>query len=329
MSLWKQVLRTNFTDREELGAYLQIDPCQLLARPKFVLNLPRRLAEKIQKGTLEDPILRQFVPLKEERDLDPGFHEDPVSDVLFKKSDKLIQKYAGRALVVSTSACAMHCRYCFRQNFPYETKKKGYEEELAELRENSSITEVILSGGDPLSLPDETLGPLLSDLDTIAHLTKIRFHTRFPIGIPERIDASFLNILAQVKKQVWFIIHVNHPLELDQEVISALKSIAKLGIPLLCQSVLLKGVNDDLKTLKALCETLVDHGITPYYLHQLDRVQGAAHFEVPREKGLALIKELMAHLPGYAIPRYVEEVAGQLSKTNVEVIKILGNDVHL
>ena len=317
MSFWKKVLRTNFTDVRELAAYLNIPTEKLFIHSKFVLNLPRRLADKIEKGRMEDPLLRQFVPLQEETIPHLEFLPDPVGDVTFKKSDKLIQKYHGRALVVSTSACAMHCRYCFRQNFPYETQRKGFEKEIRELQENTSITEAILSGGDPLSLSDEVLGNFLKELDKIPHLTKIRFHTRFPIGIPERIDDSFIALLSEVQKQMLFVIHVNHPKELDEDVLKALKSVAKLGIPLLCQSVLLKGVNDNLEILKALFEKLIDHGIIPYYLHQLDKVQGASHFEVPREKGLHLIQELLAHLPGYAIPRYVEEIPGALSKKNI------------
>lgn len=315
MSLWKKILRTNFTDVGELAQFLELDPSLLLRNPKFILNVPRRLAAKMEKGRLDDPLLRQFVPLLAEGVTHEGFQQDPVQDTLFLKREKLIQKYAGRALLISTSACAMHCRYCFRQNFPYETSRKGFQRELEALQSNPYLTEVILSGGDPLSLADETLHQLLQDLDRIPHLKRIRFHSRFPIGIPERIDASFLHILSQVEKQIWFVVHINHPRELDQEVFSALKSLQKLGIPVLNQSVLLKGVNDRLEILKELSEALVDQGIVPYYLHQLDQVQGAAHFEVPQEEGLKLISALSTTLSGYALPRYVQEIAGSPSKT--------------
>lgn len=315
MSLWRKILRTNFTDVVALAQFLELDPSYFITHPKFVLNVPRRLAEKMEKGSVQDPILRQFVPLLAENAQHERFQQDPVQDRSFLKVEKLIQKYAGRALVVSTSACAMHCRYCFRQNFPYETTRKGFDAELETIRINPSLSEVILSGGDPLSLSDESLQDLLQQLDGIDHLKRIRFHSRFPIGIPERIDASLLRILAQVRKQIWFVVHVNHPRELDQDVFLALKSVQKMGIPVLNQAVLLKGVNDQLEILKELSETLADHGILPYYLHQLDRVQGAAHFEVPAEIGLKLVRDLSHSVSGYALPRYVQEIAGSPSKT--------------
>ena len=288
MTSWKAVLRTNFTDIDKLADFLNLseaDRACLHSRPRFILNLPLRLASKMQKGTLKDPLLRQFVPLLEEERRAPGFVPDPVQDVLFQKDGKLLQKYPARALVISTSACAMHCRYCFRQNYPYETEVKGFEKELATCRQDKTLREIILSGGDPLSLSNELLKELLDALDRIPHLKRIRFHTRFPIGIPERIDDEFLSILASLKKQVWFVVHSNHPLELDEEVLASLKRIQKLGIPILNQSVLLNGVNDELETLTALCERLTDHGFLPYYLHQLDRVQGTSHFEAPPKEG--------------------------------------------
>lgn len=209
----------------------------------------------------------------------------------------------------------MHCRYCFRQNFDYDTENKGFENEITLIAADPSIREVILSGGDPLSLSNDVLRALLIQLSAIGHLRHIRFHTRFPIGIPERVDEQFLSLLSSLPQRIWFIIHANHPRELDADVLSALKRLQKAGVVLLNQSVLLRGVNDNVDTLEELCLLLVDHGILPYYLHQLDRVEGAAHFEVAEERGKALITALNARLPGYAVPKYVQERAGDPNKT--------------
>lgn len=314
---WRQILRSNFTQWKKLADYLELNEKQkelILPKSHFPLNLPLRLAQKIGKRTLDDPILRQFLPTHAESQTIPAFVEDPVGDSICRRESKLLHKYEGRVLLVCTSACAMHCRYCFRQNFDYDVVDPTFVKELEVIANDKSIHEVILSGGDPLSLPDRTLAALLDELDQMPHIKRIRFHTRFPIGIPERIDEAFLSLLKEIRCKVWFVIHANHPLELDQEVMSALKSIQNLGIMILSQAVLLRGVNDDVDTLKLLCETLVDHGILPYYLHQLDRVQGAAHFEVSEEQGHFLIREIAKQLPGYAVPKYVREVSGEPCK---------------
>ncbi len=317
---WRAVQRKNFTQFKTLFEFLELQPHhlpQLLEKSPFPLNLPYRLAAKIAKSTLEDPILRQFLPLAKEAVITPGFTADPVGDEPSRTSSKLLHKYQGRALIVCTSACAMHCRYCFRKNFSYETDK-SFDTEIQAIVEDPSITEVILSGGDPLSLSNATLQDLIDCLSAIPHLNRLRFHTRFPIGIPERIDAPFLEILANTRLQSYFIIHCNHPQELDGDIFAALKKIQRLGIPVLNQAVLLKGVNDDIDALKTLCETLSDQGIMSYYLHQLDRVQGSAHYEVAEEKGRDLVQQLQALLPGYAVPKYVREVAGEPSKTPLD-----------
>lgn len=318
MALWREIQRENFTRIPPLLDFLEIEEIhrkRILSSPRFPLNLPRRLARKIGKNTMDDPILRQFVPLVEERVWAPGFTPEPLQDSSFRKSKKLLQKYNDRVLLISTSSCAMNCRFCFRQNFPYEKEKIGFEEELAHLSRDSSISEVILSGGDPLSLSDAALSSLFMRLSAIPHLERIRFHSRFPIGIPERIDASFLSILARVRKQIFFVIHCNHPRELDPEVIASLKDIASLGIPLLNQSVLLKGVNDDPKILIELSRTLTNAGIIPYYLHELDPVEGTSHFALPKEVGPELIRAVREGISGYGVPRLVREEPGHPSKT--------------
>jgi EF-P beta-lysylation protein EpmB len=317
---WRQIQRENFSQWKALVDFLELDEknqAQVLKSAHFPLNLPRRLAEKIKKNHLEDPILKQFIPLQEELKTAPGFCADPVSDGSFQKASKFLHKYPGRALLLCSSSCAMHCRYCFRQNFPYATGQAVFGPELELIRDDDTLEEIILSGGDPLSLSDRVLQSLLHELSSISHIKRIRFHTRFPIGIPERIDASFLHVLESIQTQMIFIVHINHVRELDADVLESLKKIQKLGIPVLNQAVLLKGVNDNLATLKTLFETLVNHGILPYYLHQLDRVQGASHFEVEEEIGLQLMQQLRDCLSGYAVPHYVREIAGKSSKTRI------------
>ena len=315
--LWRHIQKENFTNALELADFLELSEDtrqKLLLAPKFALNLPRRLASKIAKNDPSDPLFRQFVPLLEEQIQQPGFVPDPVSDTIFRKEKKLLHKYSGRALLLPTSACAMHCRYCFRQNFPYDTTS-DLTQELAYLNAHTDLREVILSGGDPLSLSDAALMQYLRAIDAIPHIRRIRFHTRFPIGIPERIDASFLELLSASQKQIYFTIHCNHPRELDPDVVQALRKIAQLGIPLFNQSVLLKGVNDHEETLLSLCEALVDAGIIPYYLNLLDPVQGSGHFEVSAARGRELLQYVQDRLSGYGVPQLVREEQGARSKT--------------
>lgn len=318
---WRNVQKDNFTDLKKLFEFLHLDfevyQHLVIQSSRFPLNLPRRLAEKIEKRVWNDPILRQFLPLKEERTPNPLFLLDPLSDLSFRKKPKLLHKYKGRALLLCTSACAMHCRYCFRQHFDYEVSDKLFEEELNLIAQEPSISEVLLSGGDPLSLSTPHLSHVIDSLSAISHVKRIRFHTRFPMGIPERIDSEFLELLKKCSKQIIFVLHCNHPKEFDGEIFSSLRKIQDLRIPILTQSVLLRGINDQLETLKTLFELLINHGIIPYYLHQLDRVQGATHFEVSEEEGKILMKQLAVELPGYALPRYVREVPNKPHKSHL------------
>lgn len=318
---WRQIMRQNFTNWSKLADFLELDAEQrthILVKTRFPLNLPVRLADKIKKGTLDDPILRQFLPTVDEEIVIPGFAKDPVGDDRVRCAPKLLHKYQGRVLLVCTSACAMHCRYCFRQNFDYEVQEKAFDKELAIIAADPSINEVILSGGDPLSLSNELLEDLLIRLGAIPHIRKVRFHTRFPVGIPERIDAGFIGMVRDSKLKIFIVIHANLAQELDDEVIAALTALRQAGAILLNQSVLLRGVNDSVEALQALCERLVDSGILPYYLHQLDRVQGAGHFEVTEGEGKALMRELAMRVPGYALPRYAKEIAGEPGKTLID-----------
>jgi len=316
--VWKTLLRKNFRRLDKLTNYLELTPeqCELLSpHPTFALNVPFRLAQKMRKGDVNDPLFKQFVPTKDELITHPDFTSNPVGDPASRKESKLLHKYTGRALILVSSACVMNCRYCFRQHFPYESEERGFAKELELIKNDPTIHEVLLSGGDPLSLSDQLLENLLNELANISHVKRLRFHTRFPVGVPERIDESFLKIIQESTLQIYFVLHINHPNELDSHFFEHIKKLQLLGVILLNQAVLLRGINDDAKTLINLCETLVDHGIIPYYLNQLDRVAGSVHFEVEEEKGLALIKEIAKSLPGYGVPKYIREIAGQPFKT--------------
>jgi EF-P beta-lysylation protein EpmB len=315
---WRTIQNQNIKHWEELCDFLELEEkyrSLILKSTRFPLNLPLRLAKKIAKNSWEDPILRQFLPTLEENKSVAGFLRDPVRDALFQREKKLLKKYHGRALLLTSSACAMNCRFCFRQNFDYEREIKGFEHDLEDIREDATLSEIILSGGDPLSLSNGILQQLIDELGKIEHVKRLRFHSRFPIGIPERIDEEFLYMLDESSLQIFFVIHCNHPREMDEEIYAALKKIQRLGIPVLNQAVLLKNVNDNLETLHELCEALVNHGILPYYLHQLDKVEGAAHFEVETSQGAKLIQALNERISGYGVPRYVAEIAGEKAKT--------------
>lgn len=316
--LWRLIQRDNFNHLGKLADFLELtaDQKNQISRiQNFPLNLPYRLAQKMKKGTLDDPLFRQFVPLLDEEVMSLGFTEDPLEESKRRPSLKLLHKYHGRVLLLCTSSCAMNCRYCFRRHFDYEQGSKIFTNELNYIRDDTSIQEVILSGGDPLSLSNQSIESLLKEIFLINHVKKIRFHTRFPIGIPERIDEGLIEIFKEAPIQIIFVIHCNHPNELDDHLFNYISKIQKLGVVVLNQSVLLKDVNDNVETLFDLFKTLSDHGILPYYLHQLDRVQGAAHFEVSEEKGVELICQLRTLLPGYAVPRYDREDPEKLSKT--------------
>ncbi|MBM3202091.1 MAG: KamA family radical SAM protein [Chlamydiae bacterium] len=320
MTLWKSILKKNFHKTEALLDFLDFDEknrALVLQKARFCLNVPIRLAEKMAKNAPDDPLFLQFVPLKKELDKHHESLSDPVQDRCFQKTALLLQKYQSRALLVTNGVCAMHCRFCFRQNYPYNFSEKVFEKELAIIKSDPSIHEIILSGGDPLSLSDDILRALILNINQIPHIKVIRFHTRFLIGIPERVSEEFLSLLKESKKQIVFALHINHKKELDQDVFDYVKKIQLLGIPVLTQTVLLKDVNDTKEALKELFLDLISKGMIPYYLHTLDPVQGAMHFDVSIEEAKGLIKELRKELPGYSIPRLVKEIPGKEHKTPI------------
>lgn len=293
------------------------------AAAQFPILVPEPYLKRIKKGDPNDPLLLQVLASSLETVAQEGFTADPLAEQIAQShtAASLIQKYDRRALLISTGACAIHCRYCFRRHFPYANAgltPERLQTTLQALAADESLDEVILSGGDPLSLSDKKLAELVESIEGIPHIQRLRVHTRLPIAIPSRVTKSLIRILRGTRLAPWVVVHINHAQEIDRAVTKSLGRMLDVGIPVLNQAVLLKGVNDSVDVLETLCRTLVNLRVTPYYLHQLDRVQGAAHFEVDESTGLELINRLRERLPGYAIPRYVREVAGAPSKTPLE-----------
>jgi len=320
--LWQHALRDAFTRPADLLEYLQLDPAlpalQLDALREFPLRVPRGFAARMRKGDARDPLFLQVWPQAAEADDVPGFGLDAVGDLAKARPGGVIHKYQGRALLIATGACAVHCRYCFRRHFPYSDQlaaREQWREALDTIAGDPSLEEIILSGGDPLSLSDDKLAALAEALDAIPHLRRLRIHTRQPVVLPERVDERLLAWLARGRLQKVMVLHVNHPAELDAPVRAAVARLRQLPLTLLNQSVLLRGINDSVEVLQSLSEQLFGTGILPYYLHLIDRVQGAAHFEVHLETARALASGLAGRLPGYLMPRLTREDAGAASKT--------------
>ena len=319
---WQASLRRAIRDPAELvrqlGLAQELGPAAIEASRSFPTFVPLEYLARIKPGDAADPLLKQVLPVADELEVLPGFTTDPLGESEAVLTDGLLQKYAGRVLLVTTGACAVHCRYCFRRHFPYEDvpgAMERWEPALEQIADDVSIREVILSGGDPLMLSDDRLTELVARITPIEHVRRLRVHTRLPIMIPSRVTDELISLLGDTRLVPLVVVHVNHAAEIDDSVAAALARLVDAGIPVLNQAVLLRGVNDNVEALSELSERLLDVRVMPYYLHQLDRVAGAAHFEVPVEQGRALVEQLRARLPGYAVPRYVEEMPGELNKT--------------
>ncbi len=275
----------------------------------FPLKVTHSYLARIEKGNIHDPLLRQILPLIDEQEPQAGYSTDPVGDLSAMPVPGLLHKYQGRALLMTTASCAIHCRYCFRRHYPYSEYKpsNNWQQAIEYIQKDPSIHEIILSGGDPLSLSNSKLFRLLDLLKPIEHIRYLRIHTRYPIILPDRIDTELCHYLQQHRCKIVIVAHTNHPNELDDSVQSAFNLLNNKDITLLNQSVLLAKINDDIETLKQLSERLFHFNVLPYYLHQLDKVQGAHHFAVTDKRAKALIKALQAQLPGYLVPRLVRE----------------------
>lgn len=318
---WRRLQADLVTDVATLCESLGLDPARLPGgvdgASDFPLRVPRRYLARIEPGNADDPLLRQVLASGRERDTVPGYGADPLDEAAHTPVPGLLHKYHGRALLVVTGACAVHCRYCFRRHFPYQTHLSGgrWKQALEWLAGREDIREVILSGGDPLTLSNERLAGLLEELAAIPHLDRLRLHSRTPVVIPERLDDGLADLLDTPRWRTTLVLHANHPREIDAELAARCRALTRAGVTLLNQAVLLAGVNDDADTLAALSDALHDAGVLPYYLHQLDAVAGAAHFAVPDHRARALHAALRARLPGFLVPRLAREEPGEDAKT--------------
>ncbi|MGZ8162224.1 MAG: EF-P beta-lysylation protein EpmB [Methylobacter sp.] len=318
---WQQQLAEAFNKIEDLCDYLKLSlddlPISIAAIEDFPLRVPLSFAASMEKGNPHDPLLRQVLPVNEEMLVYPGFSSDPVGDIQAAAQTGVLHKYHGRVLFINTGSCAINCRYCFRRNFPYSDLQLTKQKEIAAIQyiqEDSSISEVILSGGDPLLLNDARLAHLIQQLSAIKHLKRIRIHSRLPVVLPARITDELISTLVRSPVQIVVVIHCNHANEINERVILVCKSLKENGIIIFNQSVLLKGVNDNAAALCDLSEKLFTHGIIPYYLHLLDKASGTGHFDVTEAEALMLIKQVQDTLPGYLVPKLVKEQRGAASK---------------
>jgi L-lysine 2,3-aminomutase len=320
------------TSPDELVGMLGLDsaliaPARAVAA-QFGLRVPLGYVARMRRGDPNDPLLRQVLPIAAEAEVVPEFGPDPVGEQAARRAPGLLQKYQGRALLITTSACAIHCRYCFRREFPYshqtgQTSQSAtdnptrFREAIDEIASDPSLEEIILSGGDPLSLSDSRLTALADELAKIPHIRRLRLHTRQPVVLPSRVDAGLAAWLQRVPWPVVFVLHANHANEIDDSVRAACARLREHGVTLLNQTVLLKGVNDNADALVDLSRSLFDAGVLPYYLHVLDKVSGAAHFDLPEERARELAGALAARMPGYLVPRLVREVEGAPAKLSL------------
>jgi EF-P beta-lysylation protein EpmB len=318
---WKQSLKNMVTSIEELASLIDFSSAQIQSMRQacalFPLRVTREYVARIQKGNLLDPLLLQILPRANEFDIVEGFSADPLYEKNYSPQPGLLHKYQGRVLIMLSGSCAIHCRYCFRREFPYSAHRlspKVWQPTLTYIANDSSIEEVILSGGDPLLIEDDCFKQLLFELAAIPHLKRVRIHSRLPIVLPKRINNTLLKLLANIRFKVIMVIHCNHAQEIDDAVIKALHDLYHAGIIILNQAVLLKGINDTWTCLKQLAERLFDLNVSFYYLHLLDRVNGTAHFEVNEEQAKMIYAQLQASLPGYMIPKLVREQAGAKAK---------------
>lgn len=321
---WQNALIEAITDPKELIQLLELDESFIesaqAAAAMFPLKVPRGFIARIKKGDINDPLLRQVLPLGIELEPKAGYTTDPLEEANANPIPGLLHKYKGRVLLTLVGTCGVNCRYCFRRHFPYEKNNPGtagWEKALDYVANDKSISEVILSGGDPLVVSDHLLRNFSQKLACIPHIKRLRIHSRMPIVIPERITPEFIDWIKEAPFKTIIVIHSNHPQEIDSTVERAMATLTNANIALLNQSVLLKGVNDSTETLVALSERLFAVGVLPYYLHTLDRIQGAAHYDLDRETALQLHWAMAKQLPGYLVPKLVCEQAGAPAKIPV------------
>lgn len=318
---WQKELADVVTDPEILLNMLEIDPnayrAHFNARKLFPVRVPVPFINRMKKGEFDDPLLKQVMPLSSEFNINENYLSDPL-DEHKTVAEGLLHKYKHRVLMIVKAGCAINCRYCFRRHFPYQDNspnKQRWQEALTYIELNKEISEVIFSGGDPLMANDDHLSWLVAEIEKIMHVKRIRFHTRLPVVIPQRITTKFVTLLEKSRLKSSMVFHINHPQEIDQFFIKSIEPLRAARIPLFNQSVLLKGVNDNAILLAQLSEDLFDNGIQPYYLHVLDKVQGASHFDMNEKSAVEIMNKLLAILPGFLVPKLVREIAGEANKT--------------
>jgi len=322
---WRQELASAIRSPEELLTRVGLKPDQILGGISsdkcFPLRVPGGYVARMRPGDPNDPLLLQVLSRQAENEDQDGFLLDPVGDGSSVVQPGLLHKYSGRVLLITTGACPIHCRYCFRRHFPYaenQPDNRDWSAAIAYIEADSSIREVILSGGDPLMMSTDRLEALCQQLARIPHVSRLRIHSRMPIVLPERITQRFLDWIGSLPWQTVLVLHCNHANEIDDHVFRVMARLKAAGISLLNQTVLLKGINDDAHTLINLSESLFSAGILPYYLHLLDRVQGAAHFDISEHQALSILGEIQSQLPGYLVPRLVREVSGMSHKLPIQ-----------
>ena len=326
-SHWQTDLSQCITSLSELLAELEIDAAQLVscqrATAQFALRVPRPFVERMRKGDPNDPLLTQVLPVSAEMQLDPAYSPDPLEESSHNPIAGIVHKYRHRLLLIVSPACAINCRYCFRRHFPYQENRQSkaqWQQALNYIANNRDINEVIFSGGDPLAANDQFLGWLTEQIAAIPHIKRLRIHSRLPVVIPSRINKSFLRWATASRFKPIMVLHINHSNEINKDVAHAIERLLNAGIKVLNQTVLLKGVNDCAETLAALSEKLYDCAVTPYYLHLLDPVQGASHFDIPADRANQIYRELQNTVPGFLLPKLVREIPGELSKTIVSPV---------
>ena len=315
---WQAILRSSVRSVKELLHLLELQDKQVdwVDDPEFPLHIPRTFIERMEKRNPLDPLLLQVAPSREELNSPMGYTTDPLRESEFTLNGGLVKKYANRALVIVTQACPVHCRYCFRRHFDYSANQLAdFQSTLETLTCDPSVVEVILSGGDPLTLSNEKLDALIQRLQRLHHVQILRIHTRFPVMIPQRITPALVEMLSKTRLKVVIVVHINHPNEIDDSVLQAIERLRTAQIDVFNQSVLLKGVNDSVQILSKLMHRVFEVGVIPYYLHLFDPVEGAHHFDLPETTALALWKKLQSQLPGYLVPRLVREVPHEPAKT--------------
>lgn len=322
---WLKQLANGISDPAKLLEQLEIDPTPwkngFEARKLFAQRVPQSFVDRMEKGNPYDPLLRQVLPLSEEFEVHQGYSNDPLEEQN-NAIPGLLHKYRNRALMIVKGGCAINCRYCFRRHFPYDENKGSksvWQTSLDYIQQHPEIDEIILSGGDPLMAKDDELSWLVARIADIQHVKRLRIHSRLPVVIPARITEQLTDLLGQTRLQVILVTHINHAQEIDQTLANALDKLKQVGVTLLNQGVMLKDVNDSVSSQIALSNALFEAGVLPYYMHVLDKVQGAAHFFISDQQAKEIMAGVLEQTSGYLVPKLTREIGGRASKTPLDL----------